>query len=827
MSYSYQMMMGAGGGADDNELQQQQNAPQYTMPKILDYLQSEWFKYEIDRAHWVSEKSDLMATITRLEAEKKTQEQLRNDLFRRIKMLEYALQQERAKNQPNILNSNSNNNNNIEKDVNDHITTTTTTTTTTSSSQPRSYGKKSSKVSITRNLIKKYLREMNYNDILVSKPDLNSYDVAAVDNDNIQDDKQTTILNLPELKKQQHQQQQQQSNNNSQQLQQQLQQQLNNNSNNNSNNNDSQYSMTSSINDLESSSIQQQPNQQQQQQQQVYPDQLLTSSMGEGYSLSDLTNSLDSLSSALGSLDSLSNGGSAGGTFDFSTLDNLDSLKENIDQQQQQSSINNNGNDLTSSVIDLSHHENGGSSSSFNTVVSQNNRQTTATTTTPPDEPSYDESAFNEEFFNKLSSNSKGRMKLKGLTNLKSSMSDDSGTSSIGRSGISSSKTGATNRSSSSSITPVGSLGKKKGLAAELMGLGAGDLNDIKLEDNSKIASDSAAPRVWRYKHTLKSHFDGVRSLQFHDTEPLLISASEDSTIKLWNLNQLAPSSNTSKKSTGDVEPIYTFRGHTGPVYTTALSSDSSKLYSAGYDMVIKSWTIPSADTDPYHTHGDLQAFLDCEYAGHTDGVWDLLAATNDRLISASADATVRIWDDNGNEIGQFQHPTDSTCIPTTLSLIPTDYNRILIGYVDGTVLLYDLSTGQHISTLSSNNNSSDSRNHQINKVVSHSMLPLAITGTEDNKIEFWDLQSCQPIHSMVAHSDAVSSLTIDPSGLYIASSSHDSTIRFWDISSKTCIQDLQSHRPKFDESIHSIKYHPTKGYFASGGADSVIRIHQ
>ena len=34
------------------------------------------------------------------------------------------------------------------------------------------------------------------------------------------------------------------------------------------------------------------------------------------------------------------------------------------------------------------------------------------------------------------------------------------------------------------------------------------------------------------------SHFDGVRALAFHPVEPVLVTASEDYTLKLWNLQK-------------------------------------------------------------------------------------------------------------------------------------------------------------------------------------------------------------------------------------------------------------------------------------------------
>jgi len=55
----------------------------------------------------------------------------------------------------------------------------------------------------------------------------------------------------------------------------------------------------------------------------------------------------------------------------------------------------------------------------------------------------------------------------------------------------------------------------------------------------------------------------------------------------------------------------------------------------------------------------------------------------------------------------------------------------------------------------------------------------------------------------MIAHLDAVTSISVHSSGLYLASGSHDQSLRFWDIASKKCLASLdphQTHRKKFDE---------------------------
>lgn len=65
--------------------------------------------------------------------------------------------------------------------------------------------------------------------------------------------------------------------------------------------------------------------------------------------------------------------------------------------------------------------------------------------------------------------------------------------------------------------------------------------NDILQPDE-----DTTAIR-WNLKFTLRSHFDSIRVMQFHPVEPVLVTASEDGTAKLWNLASSNPKSDATK----------------------------------------------------------------------------------------------------------------------------------------------------------------------------------------------------------------------------------------------------------------------------------------
>lgn len=59
-----------------------------------------------------------------------------------------------------------------------------------------------------------------------------------------------------------------------------------------------------------------------------------------------------------------------------------------------------------------------------------------------------------------------------------------------------------------------------------------------------------------------------------------------------------------------------------------------------------------------------------------------------------------------------------------------------------------------------------------IHRVKCHPTLPLTITAHDDHHIRFFDNNTGKMVHSMVAHLDAVTSLAVDPHGLYLLSGS-------------------------------------------------------
>lgn len=84
-----------------------------------------------------------------------------------------------------------------------------------------------------------------------------------------------------------------------------------------------------------------------------------------------------------------------------------------------------------------------------------------------------------------------------------------------------------------------------------------------------------------------------------------------------------------------------------------------------------------------------------------------------------------------------------------------------------------------------------------------------------------------QCTHSMVTHLDSVTSLSIDAAGFSLVSGSHDCSVRFWDLlGSRSCIQEISSHREKAHEGVLAVEFHPSVPVMASAGADGVVKLY-
>ncbi|KAK2847245.1 hypothetical protein Q5P01_010244 [Channa striata] len=359
--------------------------------------------------------------------------------------------------------------------------------------------------------------------------------------------------------------------------------------------------------------------------------------------------------------------------------------------------------------------------------------------------------------------------------------------------------------------------------------VGGGDMNlgelaDLTVANDNDLSMDMQDNReefkkTWNPRFTLRSHFDAIRALTFHPSQAVLLTASEDGTLKLWNLNKAMHSK---KNAALDVEPIYTFRAHSGAVLSLTMGEDGDSCYSGGLDGTVRCWKMPDLNVDPYDNYdpGIESSVL----AGHEDSVWGLTySAVHHRLASCSADGTIRIWDPQNSSpcLSVFNKEREHGT-PTSVAFVAADPNQVVVSFDGGETLLYDLNTEQSVTALETQTKDGS---ELINRVVSHPSEPVSITAHENRTIRFLDNKTGKVVHSMVAHLDAVTCLTTDPKGTYLISGSHDCSVRLWMLDNRTCVQEITAHRKKHDEAIHDVAFHSSQPFIASAGADALAKI--
>ncbi|KAG0340810.1 hypothetical protein BG005_003131, partial [Podila minutissima] len=149
------------------------------------------------------------------------------------------------------------------------------------------------------------------------------------------------------------------------------------------------------------------------------------------------------------------------------------------------------------------------------------------------------------------------------------------------------------------------SMRKKKGRenSAMLDELAALSLSEFEAEEagtGAKMDSGSledSAPR-WRHKASLKRHLDTVSSLAFHPVNKSILTGSEDGTMRYWNLEPLLRE--TRKNVSAEIEPVHIYRGHTKSITSVAISVDQNKCFSSSLDSTVRSWKLVPMDKETY-----------------------------------------------------------------------------------------------------------------------------------------------------------------------------------------------------------------------------------
>ena len=161
----------------------------------------------------------------------------------------------------------------------------------------------------------------------------------------------------------------------------------------------------------------------------------------------------------------------------------------------------------------------------------------------------------------------------------------------------------------------------------------------------------------------------------------------------------------------------------------------------------------------------------------------------------------------------QCQQTLSGNSAVNSLAISP-DGQFLASGYEDNTIRLWNLATGELLSTLMGHGQA----------VTSVAFSPdgrMLATGSDDQTIKLWDWKNGQEIYTLCGHSHAVKSVVFSPDAQVLASASWDKTIKLWNVQTGVSEKTLTGHRLQ----VSAVAFSPTGNILGSASCDRTWRL--
>ena len=393
-------------------------------------------------------------------------------------------------------------------------------------------------------------------------------------------------------------------------------------------------------------------------------------------------------------------------------------------------------------------------------------------------------------------------------------------------------------------------------------------------------SADDDTIQVWnaatlQFVRRLEGHDDSITSLDFHPSESWLLSASQDQSVRMWDLETgetiWTRSINAAAKSLA-IDPRghwaaaggvhrgtvwvwdcesgkqnFRFEGDGSPVLVVEFDRQSHRLAAGFEDGKIRLWdlgtTQPQATTLVHSGSVNSLAFFDDGrlVSGGLEGlsVWNgaesraqsillageaeftgvqtlALSAAGDELVVGSQSGSIRYWETSTLEEISSDHLNLGS--PVTFLAFTSDDHHLLagienqgLGSVDQSLRLLSRRTGQPIAW-------TEGHVDRVRQLAFNANGSRLVSLAADNSIRVWNSERGELITRITGHRGVIQCIATSPDGSLLASSGADNTVRIWEVETT---REFTSPRI-FESTVGGVAFDPSGEILATATKDQI-----